>query len=142
MEIKNKKIIAITGCAAGIAHTFMAAEGLENAGKELGAKVKVETHGTAGPDNVLTAKEIREADLVIIAADISVDKTRFVGKQLYSTDTHLAIADPQKLITEAFEKATKFKETLQKSNGSSSVEDTGNIQKEGKVLPHIMFSLS
>ncbi len=142
MDVKNKKIIAITGCAAGIAHTFMAAEGLENAAKELGAAMKVETHGTAGPDNVLTAKDIREADLVIIAADIAVDKTRFVGKMLYNTDTHLAIADPPKLIEQAFEKAGKWKGSLQKSDSQSDVTDTGNIQKEGKVLPHIMFSLS
>lgn len=142
MDVKNKKIVAITGCAAGIAHTFMAAEGIEQAAKELGAKVKVETHGTAGPDNVLTAKDIREADLVIIAADIAVDKTRFVGKMLYNTDTHLAIADPPKLINEAFEKAGKWKDSLKKSDSSSEVTDTGNIQKEGKVLPHIMYSLS
>ncbi len=142
MDVKNKKIIAITGCAAGIAHTFMAAEGLENAAKELGAAMKVETHGTAGPDNVLTAKDIREADLVIIAADIAVDKTRFVGKMLYNTDTHLAIADPPKLIKQAFEKAGKWKGSLQKTDSQSDVKDTGNIQKEGKVLPHIMFSLS
>ncbi|NQX83514.1 MAG: hypothetical protein HRS50_02285, partial [Mycoplasmataceae bacterium] len=142
MNIKNKKIIAITGCAAGIAHTFMAAEGIENGAKELGAIVKVETHGTAGHDNVLTAKEIREADLVIIAADIAVDKTRFVGKLLFDTNTHLAIANPTKLIKEAFEKSSKYKIQLKNNNSDVSISDTGNIQKEGKVLKHIMFSLS
>lgn len=142
MDIKNKRIVAITGCAAGIAHTFMAAEGLENAAKEAGAKIKVETHGTAGPDNVLTAKEIREADLVIIAADIAVDKTRFVGKVLYETDTHLAIADPPKLLEEAFEKASKYKQTL-KSDSQADVRDTGTIPSGGgSVLKHIMYSLS
>lgn len=142
MDIKNKKIVAITGCAAGIAHTFMAAEGIEKAAKELGAKAKVETHGTAGPDNVLTAKDIRDADLVIIAADIAVKKDRFVGKVLYETNTHLAIADPKKLIEESFEKATKYKAGAVSISGGSSTTATGPAQKESKVLKHIMFSLS
>ena len=64
-----KKIIAITSCPVGIAHTYMAAENLEKAGKAVGAEVKVETHGSIGIENELTAKDIEEAAGVIIAAD-------------------------------------------------------------------------
>lgn len=141
MNIKGSKIIAITGCAAGIAHTYMAAEGIEKAAKELGAaKVKVETHGTGGPENVFSPKDVREADIVIIAADIAVNLDRFVGKVLYQTGTNDAIIDGKKLINDAFQGATKYKVTA--GLGGSSVVDTGNIQKKGNVMPHIMYALS
>lgn len=63
-----KKIVAVTACPTGIAHTFMAAENLEVTGKELGYDVKVETQGTSGAENVLTQKEIDEADAIILAS--------------------------------------------------------------------------
>lgn len=72
-----KKIVATTSCPVGIAHTYMAAENLEKAGKELGVEVKVETHGSIGVENELAASDINEAAGVIIAADTKVDKSRF-----------------------------------------------------------------
>lgn len=141
MNIKGSKIIAITGCAAGIAHTYMAAEGIEKAAKELGAaKVKVETHGTGGPENVFSPKEIREADIVIIAADINVKLDRFVGKEVFQTGTDDAIINGKKLLKEAFESATTYK--VKAGVGGSTVVDTGSIQKKGHVMPHIMYALS
>ena len=80
----NRKIIAVTACAAGIAHTYMAAESLIKAGKKKGYNLKVETQGSIGAENVLTEKDIEEADLVIIAADINIDLMRFSGKRLLS----------------------------------------------------------
>ncbi|MHC5268987.1 fructose-specific PTS transporter subunit EIIC [Enterococcus sp. LJL98] len=77
-----KKIVAITSCPVGIAHTYMAAENLEKAGKELGIEIKVETHGSIGVENALTAQDILEAEGVIIAADTNVDLSRFAGKPL------------------------------------------------------------
>lgn len=77
-----KKIVAITSCPVGIAHTYMAAENLEKAGKELGVEIKVETHGSIGVENALTAQDILEAEGVIIAADTNVDLSRFAGKPL------------------------------------------------------------
>lgn len=74
------KIVAITACTTGIAHTYMAAESLENKAKELGYDIKVETQGTSGPENVLTQKEIDEADGIILAVDKSIDESRFAGK--------------------------------------------------------------
>ena len=77
-----KKIVAVTACPTGIAHTFMAAENLEVTGKELGYDVKVETQGTSGAENVLTQKEIDEADAIILAVDRDIDESRFVGRKV------------------------------------------------------------
>ncbi len=76
------KILAVTGCPTGIAHTYMAAEGIEKAAKAKGCFVKVETRGSGGAKNVLTNKEIEEADCIIIAADTQVPMDRFDGKKL------------------------------------------------------------
>ena len=75
------KILAVTSCPTGIAHTYMAAEGIEKAAKEKGCFVKVETRGSGGAKNVLTAKEIEEADCIIVAADAQVPMDRFDGKR-------------------------------------------------------------
>lgn len=87
------KIVAITSCPTGVAHTFMAAEALEEGAETAGYTIKVETRGSVGAQNTLTPEEIEAADLVVIAADTQVDKSRFVGKRLYSTSTKAAIRD-------------------------------------------------
>ena len=74
------KILAITACTAGIAHTYIAKEKLENAAKELGDSIKVETQGSIGVENELTPEEVRDADVILISADIRVNKERFKGK--------------------------------------------------------------
>lgn len=74
------KLLAITSCPNGIAHTYMAAENLQKAADRLGVQMKVETQGGIGVENELTGEEIREADAIIIAADRSVNKDRFIGK--------------------------------------------------------------
>lgn len=76
------KILAVTGCPTGIAHTYMAAEGIEKAAKAKGCFVKIETRGSGGAKNVLTAKEIQEADCIIVAADTQVPMDRFDGKKV------------------------------------------------------------
>ena len=92
------KVLAITACPTGIAHTFMAAESLEAKGKELGIPVKVETQGADGAKNVLTAQEIEEADGIIIAADKNVDLARFNGKKVLITKVADGIHKPEELI--------------------------------------------
>ena len=101
----GKRIVAITSCPTGIAHTFMAAEGLEQGAKALGHTIRVETQGSVGAQNALTAAEIASADVVIIAADTNVDLSRFTGKQLYSTGTKGAIGDGKGLVAKAFAEA-------------------------------------
>ena len=76
----SKKILAVTGCPTGIAHTFMAEKALKLAAKELGCEIKVETNGAIGVENALTAQEIKEADAIIVACDKNVDMDRFNGK--------------------------------------------------------------
>ena len=99
------KIVGITSCPTGIAHTFMAAEGLEQGAKSQGHVIKVETQGSVGAKNTLTAEDIAAADLVIIAADTQVDKTRFAGKRLYEASTKAAIHDGAALVRTAIEQA-------------------------------------
>lgn len=101
----SKSIVAITSCPTGIAHTFMAAEGLVQAAQALGHRVRVETQGSVGARDALTADEIRDADLVVIAADTQVDLARFVGKPLYRSGTKAAINDGQALLKRAFAEA-------------------------------------
>jgi len=95
------KIVAITACPTGIAHTYMAAEGLERGAKKLGHTIKVETQGSIGVENRLTEGEIAEADLVVIAADTKVDLSRFTGKKIYETASNAAIKDGAGVITAA-----------------------------------------
>jgi PTS system fructose-specific IIB component/fructose-specific PTS system IIB-like component len=96
------KIVAVTACPTGIAHTYMAAEQLEKVGKELGHTVKVETQGAMGIENELNAKEIREADAVIFAVDIAVEnKERFDGKKTIQVPVQAAIKDPKGVFAKA-----------------------------------------
>lgn len=86
-----KRLVGVTSCPTGIAHTFMAAEALRKAAEVLGHQIKVETQGSVGAKNVLTPEEIEQADAVIIAADAYVDNLRFAGKRLYETSTKEAL---------------------------------------------------
>ncbi|GGI43083.1 fructose-specific PTS transporter subunit EIIC [Mammaliicoccus stepanovicii] len=92
------KILAITSCPNGIAHTYMAQEKLEQAAKEMGIDIKVETQGGVGAENVLTAKDIREADGIIIAADRQVDLSRFDGQLIVNESVREGIHNPKELI--------------------------------------------
>jgi len=97
----SKFLVGVTSCPTGIAHTFMAAEGLKKAAQALGYEIKVETQGSVGAQNTLTFEEIGRADAVIIAADAFVDKTRFAGKKLYETSTKAALHEGQEVIKKA-----------------------------------------
>ena len=97
----SKFLVGVTSCPTGIAHTFMAAEGLRKAAESLGYEMKVETQGSVGSQNTLTFEEIGRADAVILAADAFVDKTRFAGKRLYETSTKAAMHEGQEVIKKA-----------------------------------------
>ncbi len=96
-----KKLVAVTSCPTGIAHTYMAAEALQKAAAARQLSIKVETRGSIGAENVLTDEDIREADAVIIAADTAVDTGRFAGKPLVKVGVSEAIKDPAGLIDRA-----------------------------------------
>ena len=132
----NKKIVAITACAAGIAHTYMAAESLTKAGNEKGYKIKVETQGSIGAENVLTEKEIEEADVVIVAADISIDLMRFTGKKVFVAKSIDAIKDSEGLIEKALKEGQVFGAKGTKV-GKVTLGKTDN-----KFVTHIMSGIS
>ena len=95
------RILAVTACPTGIAHTYMAAEGLEKAAKAKGCFIKVETRGSGGAKNVLTAEEIKKADCIIVAADTKVPMDRFNGKKLIEVQVSDGISKADKLIEQA-----------------------------------------
>ncbi len=93
------KIVGIAACTSGIAHTYIAKEKLVQAAKELGHEAHIETQGTIGTEDELTAQEIKDADVVIIAADIKVSgRERFKGKKIVEVPTHIAIKSPKALL--------------------------------------------
>ncbi len=98
-----QKIVAVTACPTGIAHTYMAAEMLEKAGKKLGVKVIVETNGSVGVENRLKPQDILESVAVIIAADARVEMKRFDGKPLIEVSVSQGIKNATKLIQDALE---------------------------------------
>jgi PTS system fructose-specific IIC component len=96
-----KHIVAITSCPTGIAHTLLAAEALKKAAQHLGHDIKVETQGSVGAKNVLTAADIARADVVILATDIRIDASRFAGKPIFETSTSEAIRNTKFVIDSA-----------------------------------------
>ncbi|KRL78231.1 phosphotransferase system fructose-specific component IIB [Ligilactobacillus equi DSM 15833 = JCM 10991] len=111
-------IIGATGCATGIAHTFMAQEALEEAAKKLGYTIKIETHGQSGTEHVLTEEEIKEAKAVVIASDIDVDPDRFAGKHVIKVPVAKAIKDAEGLINKSFTAPIWKPELVGKSNSN------------------------
>jgi len=97
----GNRIVAITACPTGIAHTFMAADALKKAAAAAGDSISVETQGSVGAKNQLTAEEIAAADLVIIAADTHVDPSRFAGKRVFSTSVGAAVKGAAGVIAQA-----------------------------------------
>lgn len=107
------KLLAVTSCPTGIAHTYMAAEALQMAAKELGVEIKVETYGSIGVENEITEEEVRDAHAVIIAADTKVDKAKFERIPILEATVQEAIKNPKKLIEEAM-KLENNKEHIEK----------------------------
>ncbi|ADQ85013.1 PTS fructose-like transporter subunit IIB [Methylovorus sp. MP688] len=99
----RKKIVAITACPTGIAHTFMAAEALKKWAAAHDCDIRVETQGSVGAKNLLTAEEIAEADVVVIGADTHVDTARFSGKAVYKTSVGRALKETDKVMQEAWQ---------------------------------------
>lgn len=116
---KACRILAVTSCPTGIAHTYMAAEGLEKAAKGKNCSIKVKTRGSGGAKNVLTDKEIAEADCIIVAADAKVPMERFHGKRLIEC----AVSDGISKADQLLERAMK---------GDAPIYQAGNVQEEKK----------
>ena len=131
------EILAITSCPTGIAHTYMAAEALEQMGEQLGHKVKVETHGSSGVKNKFTKEEIENAKGIIIASDTKIDLSRFDGKKLIKTKVADGINKPKELIEQVLSPNAK---TYHSDNKNKS-EENDDEQKEKigtKIYKHLM----
>ena len=134
------RILAVTACPTGIAHTYMAAEALEKAGEKLGYPLKAETNGSGGAKNILTKKEIEECDGIIIAADKNVEMARFDGKHVIKTSVSNGINKPEELI----KKIVDGKASIYHAEGDE-LEATDDDEKEGfghKVYKHLMNGVS
>ena len=135
------ELLGITGCPTGIAHTYMAAEGLENAGKEMGHLIKVETQGQSGAQNVLTDEEIKRAKAIIIAADVNVDLSRFDGKKVLRTGVTDGIRRPKELIEKALnDDIPIYHRTGSEEDGNG---ENVNSNKGGKnIYKHLMSGVT
>lgn len=119
-------VLAVTGCPTGIAHTYMAAEALERKAEELGYQIKVETRGSSGAKNVLTAEEIAKADGIIVAADTKVPMERFDGKPVIITKVADGINKPEELIRKIVDKqAPVYKSEEAQETVSENTEKKG-----------------
>lgn len=132
-----KRIVAVTACPTGVAHTFMAAEAIESEAKKRGWWVKVETRGSVGAGNAITPEEVAAADLVIVAADIEVDLDKFAGKPMYRTSTGLALKKTVQELDKALVEAEIFQPQKRGDN-------TNTGKKQGGTGPyrHLLTGVS
>ena len=139
---KGYKILGVTACPTGIAHTYMAAEALEKKAKEMGYSIKVETDGSGGAKNVLTKKEIEECDGIIVAADKNVEMARFDGKKVIKTSVSSGINKPGELI----QRVVDGKVPVYHSDGSEEPDSSEySEEKESfgrKIYKHLMNGVS
>ncbi|MBQ8083468.1 MAG: PTS sugar transporter subunit IIA, partial [Clostridia bacterium] len=134
------RVVAVTACPTGIAHTYMAAEALDKNAEEMGIPIKVETNGSGGAKNVLTAEEIAGADGVIIAADKNVEMARFDGKHLVKVPVADGIHKAEELIT----KATSGEAPVYKAEAGATTEEAASDDESTwrKVYKHLMNGVS
>ncbi len=134
-QAEGYEILGITACPTGIAHTYMAAEALENAGKEVGHLVKIETQGQSGVKNKLTKEEIKNAKAIIIAADIDIDLSRFKGKKILKAKVADGIHKPKELIEKAL---TDKNIPVYQGNGKDDSEYENSDGVGSRIYRHLM----
>ncbi len=138
------KILAVTGCPTGIAHTYMAAESIERAAVALGCTVKVETRGSGGAKNVLTSKEIEEADGIIVAADTQVPLERFDGKKVIFCKVADGISKSEELVKKVIDGNTHiYRASFAVGHeGAADISDDGKESLWHVVYKHLMNGVS
>ncbi len=132
-----KRIVAVTACPTGVAHTFMAAEAIETEAKKRGWWVKVETRGSVGAGNAITPEEVAQADLVIVAADIEVDLAKFAGKPMYRTSTGLALKKTAQELDKAQAEARPYQ-----PSGQRSATTTDAKKESAGAYRHLLTGVS
>lgn len=135
---KNSRILAVTACPTGIAHTYMAADSLKEKARDLGVDIKVETRGSSGVKNGLTVDEIEQADAIIVAADVNVDIERFEGKPVIE----VGVADGIHRAQELLEKALSGSAPVLKSSGEKTATDKTGTSKQNAFYRHLMNGVS
>jgi len=133
-----KRIVAVTACPTGVAHTFMAAEAIEAEAKKRGWWYKVETRGSVGAGNAITPEEVAAADLVIVAADIEVDLAKFAGKPMYRTSTSLAL----KKTAQEFDKALSEAKTFSPAGNNQSASNSDSNKEKSGAYRHLLTGVS
>ena len=128
------KIVAVTACPTGVAHTFMAAEALQQTAKRLGYDLQVETQGSVGARNPLSAQAISEADVVLLAADIEVPTERFAGKKIYRCGTGIALKQSEATLKKALSEG-------QQESAATGASGTVKSEKTG-VYKHLLTGVS
>lgn len=135
------RVLAVTACPTGIAHTFMAAEALENKAKDMGITIKVETNGSGGAKNVLTDEEIVNAECIIVAADKKVEMARFDGKRVIQTKVANGIHKTEELLN----RAINGEASIYHHAGGSDNKSSSTDEKEGfgrQIYKHLMNGVS
>lgn len=133
------RVLAVTACPTGIAHTYMAAENLENTGKKLGISLKAETDGSGGAQNILTKEEIREAEAIIVAADKNVEMARFDGKPVIMVPVADGIHKAEELIRRAVSGTVPV---YHHEGGTSEAEAEGDKSIGRTIYKHLMNGVS
>lgn len=136
----QKYIIGVTACPTGIAHTYMAAESLTKTAQEMGYKVKIETNGSTGVKNGLTAEDIAKADGIIVAADKKVEMDRFLGKKVVIVPVVQAMKRPKELIEESLTTAPIYSKDAK--GGETSIAGMLGADKRGGIYKHLMSGIS
>lgn len=138
-EKKSFKLLAVTSCPTGIAHTYMAAEALEKAAKAADCQIKIETRGSAGAKNVLTAEEIAAADCIIVAADAKVPMDRFDGKKVISCQVSDGISKADRLVQQAISGEV---EIFHGESGAVKTAVAGKESAAHKIYTQLMNGVS
>ena len=138
----DKKLLAVTACPTGIAHTFMAAESLEQHAKKRGISIKVETNGSGGAKNVLTQQEIAAADCIIIAADKNVAMARFHGKPVIQTKVSNGINKADELLDEALSGQVPLYQHSGSDDLAGSTAGQDDESSIRKIYKHLMNGVS
>ena len=132
------RVLAVTGCPTGIAHTYMAEQALKDKAKEMGISIKVETNGSGGIKNKLTKEEIEHAEGIVVAADVNVEMNRFDGKRVVQAKVAKGIHEPEKLINKALDPETpKYK-----ASGEASKEEGEKGSVAHQIYKHLMSGVS
>ncbi|ALN20668.1 fructose-specific PTS transporter subunit EIIC [Ectopseudomonas mendocina] len=120
-----RRLVAVTACPTGVAHTFMAAEALQQAAARMGIDLQVETRGSVGARNLLDDAAIAAADAVLLATDIEVDTSRFAGKKVYRCGTGVALKQPQQTLEKALSEARPLSEAAPAEGNAANGEKSG-----------------